>query len=153
MLVQSRYDAVREGLREMDAELVTLASTAATTAVTLATTDAWGQAKQKLLALWRRFKPDQADAAMAELDQGHLEIQGADAAITRVITLAWESQLLRLLAADAAVAAELSRVVTELRALPATARGRGGVTQHVRADHSTVIQVAGDVHGGIQNRV
>jgi len=137
----------------MDAELVTLASTAAAAAVTLATTDAWAEAKHKLMALWRRFRPEQADAVSAELDLGYQEIQAADTAICRAITLAWESRLLRLLAAAPAAAAELSRVAAELKHLSATSPARGNVTQEAHADHnSSVIQVAGDVHGGVHNQ-
>ncbi len=137
----------------MDAEMVTLASTAAAQAVTLATTDAWGQAKQKLIMLWRRFRPDQADAVSDELDQGHTEIQNADAAITRAVRLDWESRLLRLLATDTAVAAELSSIVAELRQFSVEAPARGNVSQKAHADHnSTVIQVAGDLRGDTQNR-
>lgn len=137
----------------MDAELATLASTAAATAVAVATTDAWGEAKQKLIALWRRFRPEQADAVSAELDQGHQEIQSADTAICRAIALDWESGLLRLLAADPAAAAELNRVIAELKQLSAAATARGTITQEAHADqHSTVIQVAGDVHGGIHHQ-
>jgi hypothetical protein len=129
----------------MDAELATLASSAATTIVTLLTTDAWGQVKQKMTVLWRRFKPDQADDLEAEFARDRLEIQRADATVARAITLDWESRLLRLLAADAAVAGELSRVVAELSQLPAAQQVRGAVSQHAEATrNSTVIQVAGD---------
>ena len=132
----------------MDAELATLASSAATTIVTLMTTDAWDQVKQKMTVLWRRFKPDQAASVDAELARDRAEILNADAVAARAITLNWESRLLRLLASDAAVAAELSRVVAELSQLPAAQQVRGSVSQHAQATrNSTVIQVAGDWHG------
>lgn len=136
----------------MDAELVTLASTAAATAVTLATTDVWGQAKHKLVALWRRFRPDQADTILAELDQGQHDLETGDPAITRAVTLDWEARLLRLLAADAAVAAELGRAVAELRELSAPAPARRDIRQEAHADHhSTVIQIGGDLHGDVRH--
>jgi hypothetical protein len=67
-----------EGFGEMDTELAVLASSAATTIVTLMATDAWDQVKAKVGALWRRFRPAQADAIEAELTRGHLEIVSAD---------------------------------------------------------------------------
>src|SRR5260370_8565471 len=86
----------------MDAELATLASSAATTIVTLLTTDAWGQVKQKMTVLWRRFKPDQPDALEAEFARDRLEIQHRDATMARTITLDWEARLLPPLAPRAA---------------------------------------------------
>jgi len=48
-------------------------------------------------------------------------------------------------AADAAVAAELSRVTAELRRIPAGQQTRGDVWQNARASgQSTVIQIGGD---------
>ena len=67
----------------MDTELAALAASSATTIVTLLTTDAWDQVKQKMTALWRRFKPDQADTIGVELARSRLEIQNADAATAR----------------------------------------------------------------------
>src|SRR6266851_5235831 len=129
----------------MDAELAVLASSAATTIVNLLATDAWGQVKEKVGVLWRRFRPDQADTVAAELDRARLEIQGADETVALAIARDWESRLLRLLAADAAVAAELSRVTAELRRIPAGQQTRGDVWQNARASgQSTVIQIGGD---------
>ena len=129
----------------MDAELAVVASSAATTIVTLMATDAWGQVKEKVGALWRRFRPEQADAVEAELDRARLEIAAADETVGLAISREWESRLLRLLAADAEVAAELSRVVAELRQIPAGKSVRGDVRQSATASRqSTVIQIGGD---------
>ena len=95
---------------------VSLAGAAATTIVTLLATDAWGTVKEKIGALWRRFRPHEADTVEAELAQAHDEAAVPDAAITRAQALYWESRLLRLLASDDAVAAELARVIDELTA-------------------------------------
>ena len=131
----------------MDTELAALATSSATTIVTLLTTDAWDQVKHKMTVLWRRFKPDQADSIGIELARSRLEIQNADAATARAITLDWESRLLRLLGADAAVAAELRDAVAELRQLSTSQQVRGAVSQNAKdIRNSTVIQIAGDVH-------
>ena len=127
---------------------VSLAATAATTIVTLLATDAWGTVKEKIGALWRRFRPHEADAVEAELAQAHDEAAVADAAITRAQALYWESRLVRLLASDNAVAAELARVIEELAA-PGKGQPAGSVTQHAKAsDHSMVIQVGGSARLG-----
>lgn len=129
----------------MDAELTVLASSAATTIVTLLSTDAWDQVKAKVGALWRRFRPEQVEAIEEELVRGHLEIGNADETVALAITKDWESRLLRLLAADAAVAAELSHVIDELAPLSETRQVRGSVWQSAKASgRSTVIQVGGD---------
>jgi hypothetical protein len=125
---------------------ISLAAAAATTIVNLLATDAWGKAKEKVGALWRRFHPEQADAVEAELAQAHDEVRGGDETAVRAQALYWESRLLRLMSADAAVAAELARVVDELRAdSPSTYT----VSQRAKATgRSTVIQVGRDAQIG-----
>jgi len=98
----------------MDADLAVMASSAATTIVGLMATDAWDQVKEKTWALWRHFRPEQADAIGSDLDRAHAEITDAGETVALAISREWESRLLRLLAADTAVAAELSRVLDEL---------------------------------------
>ncbi len=127
---------------------VSLAGTAAVTIVKLLATDTWGAVREKLGALWRQFRPHEADAVEAELIEAHDEVARPDAAITRAQTLYWESRLLRLIASDEAVAAELVRLIDELRA-PENDRPAGSVTQRAKAsDHSTVIQVGGSARLG-----
>jgi len=129
----------------MDGELAVLASSAAVTITNLLATDAWEQVKEKIVGLWRRFRPEQADAIEAELTRGHLEIGSAGETVALAITKDWESWLLRLLAADASVAAELSRVVDELGPLKTGQQVRRSVRQSAKASgRSTVIQVGGD---------
>ena len=128
----------------MDGELAALAGSAATTIVTLLATDAWGEVKEKIGGLWRRFRPELADAAEQELDRTHAEIATADQTVALAITREWESRLLRLLAADADAAAELSRILAKL-SQSCSAQRRGAVRQTAKASgHSTVIQVGGD---------
>jgi hypothetical protein len=64
--------------------------------------------------LWQRFRPELADAAEQELDRARAEIVTAYQMVALAITREWESRLLRLLAADADAAAELSRIVVKL---------------------------------------
>jgi hypothetical protein len=129
----------------MDGELPALASSAAVTITNLLATDAWGQVREKIAGLWRRFRPEQADAIEAELTRGHVEIESADETIKLAITKDWESRLLRLLAANVTVTAELSRVLDELGTLKVGQQVRGSVRQSAKASgRSTVIQVGGD---------
>src|SRR5260370_2019777 len=128
----------------MDGELVALAGSAATTIVTLLASDGWGEVKEMIGGLWRRFRPEQADAAEQELDRAHAEIATADETVFLAISREWESRLLRLLAADADAAAELSRILTKLSRSRA-AQQRGAVRQTAKASgHSTAIPVGGD---------
>lgn len=128
----------------MDGELATLAGSAATTIVTLLATDGWGEVKDRIGGLWRRFRPDQADTTVQDLDRAHTEIAAADEVVTLAITREWESRLLRLLAAEAGAAAELTQVLAELRR-SCSAQRRGDVRQTAKASgRSTVIQVGGD---------
>ena len=53
----------------MDAELVTLASTAASTIVTLLATDAWEKARSAVGTFWQRMHPASARAIEAELTE------------------------------------------------------------------------------------
>jgi hypothetical protein len=129
----------------MDSELAVIASSGATTIVNLLATDAWHQVKDKVGALWRRFRPEQADAIESELDQARLEITSTDETVALAVTREWESRLLRLLAADSEAITELGRVVSELRQISADAQARGDVRQHAKASgQSTIIQIGGD---------
>ena len=130
----------------MGGELGELAGSAATTIVTLLATDAWGQVKEKIGALWHQFRPEQADDIETALDNGHLEVQNADATVALAITRDWESRLLRLLAVNSAVAADLARAVTELNQIQAGKPEHSSIRLNVTAtDHSTAIVGGRDV--------
>jgi hypothetical protein len=144
----------------VDTESAVLASTAAATMVTLLTTDAWAQAKKEIGGLWRRSRPEHADAVEADLTEARDEALAAaeseDERIALALTVEWESRLRRLVAADATAAAELARVVTALSGLleRTTAEREKRhenitITQDAHTSgHSTVIQVAGDARIG-----
>ena len=109
----------------MDAELVTLAGSAASTVVTLLATDAWEKAKAAMGALWRQVHPDRAEGVEADLVDTRVQVLAAradrDAEAEQELVAEWQGRIRRLLAADPAVAAELRRLLdTELTpALPA----------------------------------
>jgi hypothetical protein len=130
-------------------ELASLASSAASTVVNLLATDAWGQVKERIVALWRQFSPQQTNATGTALDGNRLEIGDANDAVVLALTREWESRFLRLLVADAAVASELNRLVADLRKIPAIHLTRGSVRQEAKASgHGMVIQGGRDVTFG-----
>jgi hypothetical protein len=85
----------------MDAELSTLAATAATTLVGLLTTDAWERVKGGLGALWRRAYPERAATIEAEIAESRSELLALDAGdddqLIDILVREWESRLYRLL--------------------------------------------------------
>lgn len=126
----------------MDFEIAALSSTAAATLVTLMTTDGWDGAKTALTGLWRRHRPDQARAVEADLDVAHVSARAAVAAgdeqALAELAAEWRGRLSALLAGDAVLAAEVRRLVEDLRlaagaegrvVMRATARGHGRVYQ------------------------
>lgn len=136
----------------MDGELVSLASSAAGTVVTLLATDAWTQVREEIGALWRRLRPGHAGQvadAEAALNRDREEIAGSvgDDVVGRALRAEWEARFLRLLGSDAAAAAELARVASELDGLR---RDRNvSVRQDgIASGRGTVIQVGGDARIG-----
>ena len=129
----------------MDAESAALASTAAATLVTLLTTDSWVQVKKEIGDLWRRFRPAHADAIQADIAQARETALEGDGAVASGLVMEWESRLRELLAADRAVAAELTRVTEVLaRCLPRA--GNTMISQHADArGQGRVIQAGRDV--------
>src|SRR5438067_12554878 len=102
----------------MDAQLVALAVGAANTAVTLLVTDGWRAVADGLGGLWRRVRPDRAEAVQAELVQARDELLAAQAAgadqarqVQEAMVEEWRARLARLLATHPALAGELRRLV------------------------------------------
>ncbi|MCX5555336.1 hypothetical protein [Streptomyces sp. NBC_00038] len=102
----------------MDPEV--LAQTAGTTVVALMATDAWQQARDGVVALWRRVRPAQADEVGTALEETREEIlvvrRDGDSAGAEDLERDWRRRLRRLLAADPSVAQELEDVLAEARA-------------------------------------
>lgn len=79
-------------------------------------TDAWQQARDQVVALWRRVRPDGAPAVEGELTELRAVVSDSrhsaevDAALVRL----WQLRLRDLLLADSALTAELTREVSRL---------------------------------------
>lgn len=121
----------------MDAQLVALAAGGASALVGAMVTDAWAQAKEHTLGLWRRHRPQQAEAVEGELDAAHAELTSAAAAEAGKLQRArlegrWQGRLERLLEEAAEAAADVRRT-TDLLAGLAAASASQSVVQHVTA--------------------
>lgn len=133
----------------MDPELVTQA---ATTLVNLAATTAWEQARKAVVELWRRIRPERADALDADLAQTRTELlvarRAGDQQAEQDLVGEWRNRLRRYLAADPELAAGLHRLLTEelAPALAATTQERGPVLYASAGARSRIYQAGRDQH-------
>lgn len=127
----------------MDAELSTLAATAAATLVGLLTTDAWGRVRDGMGELWSRVHPERAEGIKAELAEVRQELMAPGAADGEQAACRagaeWESRIHRLLTSDPDLAGPLRQLLLE--------GARGGPPEHgLRAGRITQdVRVSG--HG------
>ena len=127
----------------MDPQLSTLAQSASLTLVTLMATDAWERTKDGIVALWRRVRPERADAVAAELDNTREDLS-ADLAVQDELVTEWQGRIRRLLVERPEAAAELRSLLDELSPGPsngpavsqrATASGEARIYQAGRDQH------------------
>lgn len=123
----------------MDPELTTLAQGASLTLVTLMATDAWERTRDGVVALWRRARPERADAVAAELDSTREDL-AADPGAEDELAAEWQGRIRRLLVDRPEVSVELRSLLDELApgAAPAPA-----VSQHATATGDSRIYQAG----------
>ncbi|WP_055712236.1 hypothetical protein [Streptomyces torulosus] len=137
----------------MGPEIADLARTAGTTMVALMATQTWESAREGVVALWRRFQPDRAEAVGGELEATREDLllaqRSGDTETEAELTAEWQARVRRLLVARPDVADELRRILAELSpALPeerpttairlrAEASGNGRVYQAGRDQHIT----------------
>ncbi|MEU9397625.1 hypothetical protein AB0D86_47615 [Streptomyces sp. NPDC048324] len=133
-----------------------IALAAGTTLVGAMANDAWQGARSAMTALWRRVRPEQADAIDAELAETRAQILSARAAgeleIEQVLAADWQLRLQALVRTNPTVADELQNLLdTRLTPLLATdersavgsvgmkakASGSGRVYQAGRDQHIT----------------
>ncbi|MFY1650158.1 hypothetical protein ACN27J_04595 [Solwaraspora sp. WMMB762] len=117
-------------------------------------TDAWEKARDGTVALWRRVRPQQADAVDAELAEVREEVMAArrdgDTDAERGLVDDWQRKLQRLIRQDPAFAAELRRLLDDtLTPLlpPANQQQAGSITMTANAkDNARVYQAGRDQH-------
>ncbi|WP_030740996.1 hypothetical protein [Streptomyces griseus] len=130
----------------MDPELTTLAQSAGVTLVGLMATDAWERARDGVVALWQRARPERADAVAAELTHTRDDL-AADSGVGEELAAEWQGRIRRLLTERPEVAADLRALLDELApcertvaptvAQRATASGSARVYQAGRDQHIT----------------
>ncbi len=137
----------------MDQELALLAQTASTTMVTLMATDAWQRARDRVVGVWRRVHPAQADGVASSLDEVRDELLAArergDEAMESALATEWSGRLGRLLIADPAAGQQLAQILDELRRqLPDPLLEQApAVTMSARVSgHGRVYQAGRDQH-------
>jgi hypothetical protein len=90
---------------------------AASAVVTAMATDGWQQAREAVVRLWRRSRPDHVPAIETDLDETHAEVVAAraagDQAAEEGLVADWQRKLRRLLDADPGLGTELRRVLGE----------------------------------------
>jgi hypothetical protein len=131
----------------MDAELMTLASTAGTAVVTALTTDLWQQTQVAVGALWRRAYPERAATVEAELtDTRTLLLAAPEDDVAGDSADEWRLRFRRLLATHPDLADELRRMLAEDLApvLPANSQSTSAVFNATASGHGRVYQSAGN---------
>ncbi|OPG11854.1 hypothetical protein [Microbispora sp. GKU 823] len=127
---------------------------AATAMVTAMTTEGWQQAREAVVALWRRVHPERVPAVEAELEETRAEMviarQAGDRQAEQGLVDDWQRKLRRLLAADPRLGDELRRILDQelTPLLPAAEQSQvRDITMTARAyGHGRVFQAGRDQH-------
>ncbi|WP_405906941.1 MULTISPECIES: hypothetical protein [unclassified Streptomyces] len=134
-----------------------IAMAAGSALVAAMTTDMWERARDGVVELWQRVRPDRADAVSAELAEVRTRVLAAredgDADTEDDLGASWGGRLQRLLQQDPQLREELRRLIEE-RLVPAVSphEGQGARSISLSADArdgSVVIQ-AGHHTGDIR---
>ncbi|AWW43462.1 hypothetical protein ADL00_09800 [Streptomyces sp. AS58] len=127
-----------------------IALAAGTALVGAIATDAWQGARTGLVGLWRRVRPEQAEAVDAELAETRLHMLAARASgetdTEQALAADWQLRIQALLRANPAVAVELRQLLDEqlTPALTADERSRiGRLVMKAEASGSARVYQAG----------
>ncbi|MET9897038.1 hypothetical protein [Streptomyces sp. NPDC006446] len=126
---------------------IALATAASSALVGAMATDAWQQAREGLIALWRRVRPERAERVGNQLEILHTQVldaraEDAPAEMLQGLEMTWRAQLGALLQHDPHAAAQLRRILDE-QLLPALESG----------ERERVYKVIQAVHGGTGHNV
>ena len=132
---------------------------AGTAVVSAMATSAWQQARDGVVALWRRVHPDRAEQVSEDLEVVRDEVLRArlngDASTEQALAGEWRAGLQRLIRQDPSLAGEVRRLLDErlLPALSAEEQARVHSIMQVASatDHSTVYQAGHDIIGPPQS--
>ncbi|MEU6678760.1 hypothetical protein [Streptomyces sp. NPDC046853] len=111
--------------------------------------DTWQQAVDGVIALWRRFRPENVDAVGRDLESARSTLllagDGPEADRTaEALRVAWQGQLMTVLLSDPSAVRELRVLLDEL-----SPPGTPGAEVHLRAKatgHGRVYQAGRDQH-------
>ena len=136
----------------VDPYLVTLAGEAGTAVVALLVGEGWQQARDGVVAVWRRYRPQSADHVGRELEASRRVLLAApgsaDTAPGEGLAGDWQRRLVDLLDEHPGAAEDLRALLTRLAPAPIRQQDiRGGVRMRARASGSArIYQAAGDQH-------
>ncbi|MEV7993679.1 hypothetical protein AB0O67_17675 [Streptomyces sp. NPDC086077] len=101
----------------MEDQLAVLATTAANTVVSSLTTDAWERVRERVVGVWRRHRPAEADEVESATDDAVDVLRGSpgENEESRLVA-AWEERFRLLLDAEPAARRALTALVDELSA-------------------------------------
>ncbi|MFI9846759.1 hypothetical protein ACIHFD_57735 [Nonomuraea sp. NPDC051941] len=125
---------------------------AGTALVTAMATDAWQEARDGAVALWRKVRPEQAEVVEAELVEVREQVLQArgegDTDTEQALAGSWQVRLQQLLRADPSLAGELQRVLDEVLTpalKPADQERIGSLVMKAKASgHGRVYQAGRD---------
>ncbi|WP_069743875.1 hypothetical protein [Streptomyces sp. EN23] len=88
----------------MDPQIVTVAGAAGTAIVSAMATDGWQRARDGVVALWQRFRPESAEAIHEDFEENRRvlvnALQAGDEHARAALVAAWNGYLLGLLVAQ-----------------------------------------------------
>ena len=131
----------------MELEITALAGTAGTAMISLLTTEAWQSAKEGVVAIWRRVRPERAEIISAELQTTRDDLLNAradgDQETVAELEAEWQGRIRRLLRAHPEVADELRALLAE----PGPQHPLQPVVQKATASgRSRIYQAGRDMH-------
>ncbi|MFH8608911.1 hypothetical protein ACH4D5_15675 [Streptomyces sp. NPDC018029] len=135
----------------MDPYLLTLAGTAGTSVVTLLVTDGWQQAKDGVVAFWRRFQPEAADDVERELEASRRTAldatENATTPATGRLEGHWCARAVTLLSEHPEAAPELEALIDRLARGADGQEVTGGIHMEAHAEgNGRVYQAGRDQH-------
>ncbi|MGW3118753.1 hypothetical protein ACWDBW_16705 [Streptomyces sp. NPDC001107] len=134
----------------MDPYLVTLAGEAGTAMVALLVSEGWQQARDGIVTVWRRYRPQAADDVERELETSRRALLAAadsgDTAGEADVARAWQRRVADLLGEHPGAAEELRTLLAQSAPAP-----RQEISGEVRLDarasgSSRIYQSVGDQH-------
>ena len=127
-----------------------IAAAAGSALVSVIATDAWQQARDAVVSLWRRVHPQQAYGIRTELDTLRGEVlqarEDGDSATESAFERAWQVKLAQLLRAEPALVDEMRQVLDQILAPTLSEQTRIGNIRAGTAGVVTVNRVGRDVN-------